>query len=237
MSLKNTREDRIYAKVLADGKIHVTVPEGTEGAVLRNYETSDKKTGSVYELVYTQLVGKITKVGFYVGTYGRSIQVTVQEGDESPVVLSLGVTSNYGEDLMKKLLNIDMNKYVKIVPYSFQDKVTKKQRRGLTVYQKDAENKTIKVENYFWDSEAKKNINGYPAPKKDKITKTNPEGRLSEGKYKIYVAECQEFLIEKITEHFKLDEAEEASSDDDFDKQVEEINNSSEEEVKAPEKF
>ena len=58
------KEDKTYASILADGKIHITVPEGTPEASLRTYETSDGKSGSKWELVYTSIIGKITKVGF-----------------------------------------------------------------------------------------------------------------------------------------------------------------------------
>ena len=34
-----------FISILADGKFHETVKEGTEGAVEREYETSDGKTG------------------------------------------------------------------------------------------------------------------------------------------------------------------------------------------------
>ena len=233
--LKNNREERIFASVLSDGKIRVTVPEGTEGAVLRTYETSDKKTGSKYELVFTELVGKITKVGFREGTYGTSLEITLTKGDETPVVLSLGTASNYGEDAMKKLLNVDLNRAVKIVPFAFDDEKSGKKRKGVTIWQHNVETgKNERVENYFYDKEGKKNINGYPEPKK-KITKSNPEGTLSKDQWKIYFAECREFLMDNVKERFNC-EAETVSEDTslkDFDDMVDEINDS----VEVPEKF
>jgi hypothetical protein len=231
MGLKNTREDKIFASVLADGKIHVTVPEGTEGSVLRTYETSDGKTGSKNEMIYTELFGKIIKIGFFEGDFGKQFQVTVQDGKEKPVCLSLGTASNYGEDMMKKIFNVDMEKYVKIVPFSFEDDKGKN-KKGVTIYQLNEETKKQeRVENYFYDKEKKCNVHDYPEPKKGKVTKANPEGKLTKDQWKIYFAECREFLVEKITEHFKLDEV--AESTDDFDKQVDEINESAE----VPEKF
>jgi|ERR1035437_5403623 hypothetical protein len=203
MSLKKA-EDRTFLSVLADGNIHQTVPEGTKDSVLRKYKTSDGKEGQKTELVYTELIGKITKVDFYEGDYGNQLQLTIVDGEEKPVVLSLGTSSNYGEDMMKKLLNIDLERNVKIVPYSFTDD-KKKMKKGITVYQSDGK-KSEKVKNYFYDDIAKKNIHGYPEPKKLKKP-------LSKDQWKLYFGECREFLVEKITEHFKI-EVKEATTED-----------------------
>ena len=220
--LRNTKEDKIFASILSDGKIHVAVPEGTEGAVLRTYETSDGKTGSKYELLYTELIGKVTKVSFRDGDYGKQFLVEVSSGNDKPTVLALSCASNYGEDLMKKILNVDMARVVKIVPFSFTDDNGKK-KKGVTIYQQDPETKkAVRVENYFYDKEKKENINGYPEPKKGKPTKANPDGKLTKEQWKIYFAECREFLVETITEKLNIEEQEDgefAESDDfkDFD--------------------
>ena len=193
MSLKNTHEDKTFASVLADGKIHVSVPEGTEGALKREYETSDGKVGSKYEFVYTELAGMITKIEFHEGDFGKSLNLTVVDGDEKPVVLTLSTASNFGEDMMKKLLNIDMDLPVILAPYSFVDDKGKN-KRGITVTQEGK-----KIQNYFYDFHKKVNINGYPEPKKSKKP-------LSKDQWKMYFMEARMFLIDTITEHFKLEE-------------------------------
>jgi hypothetical protein len=211
--LKNNREERIYATVLSDGKIRVSVPEGTEGAIKREYETSDKKTGVKYELVFTELIGKVTKVGFREGTYGTNLEITLEKNNETPVVLSLGTSSNYGEDAMKKIFNVDLTKAVKIVPFAFEDDKGKK-KKGVTIWQYNTElGKNERVENYFYDKEAKANINGYPEPKK-KITKSNPEGKLSTDQWKIHFAECREFLMEQVREKFNIGNEQTVSDND-----------------------
>ncbi len=206
--LTPAKDDVIYASVLADGKIHVTVKEETPGAVKREYETSDKKKGVKYELVYSDLIGKITKVSFYEGDYGRQLQVTVTDGDEKPVVLSLSTSSNYGEDLMKKLMNVDLKKTVKIVPYSFVDD-NKKNKKGITIWQDNGKGENVKIGNYFYDPVKKQNINEYPEPKKQKKP-------LSKDQWKLYFGECREFLVEQITEHFKIEVSEDKDGLDDF---------------------
>ncbi|MES2224166.1 MAG: hypothetical protein V4469_04515 [Patescibacteria group bacterium] len=217
MALKNTKEERTFASVLADGKIHVTVPEGTPGSVVRTYETSDKKKGSKTEMVYTELIGKVSKIGFFEGDFGMQLQVTVDDGKNKPVVLSLSTSSNYGEDMMKKLINVDQNKFVKIAPYSFTDD-NGKMKKGITIWQKnDKTGKNEKLQNYFYDAEAKENIHGYPEPKKLKGGK-----KLTKDQWKLYFGECREFLVEKITEHFKIEETQSSVStaDQDFEDMV-----------------
>jgi len=204
MALTNKSDDRKFISILADGKMHMTVPEGTPGAVVRTYETSDGKTGQKTEMTYTELIGFIKGVSFMDGEYGTNFQVTVQDDDGSePICLSLGTASNFGEDFMKKILAVDMEKKVKIVPFSFDDEKTGKKKKGVTIYQKNAEGKSIRVPNFFYDAEVKVNINGYPEPKMPKGKKT-----LSKDEWKAYFMTARLFLIEKITEHFKLGSSE-----------------------------
>jgi hypothetical protein len=218
--LKTSGEDKTYASILSDGRIHITVPEGTEGAVIRKYKTSDGLEGQKTEKVYTEVIGKITGIAFRDGEYGTQLQVDVDDGTNEPVCLSLATSSNYGEDMMKKLMNVDMERTVKIVPFSFKDDKGK-QKRGVTIWQHNPKTKkNEKIQNYFYDAEAKKNINGYPEPKpkKGKTTKD-----FTKENWKLYFGECREFLIDIITEHFKIEKtATTSSADEDFDAMVEE---------------
>jgi len=193
--LNNNKEDKIFASVLADGLIHVTVDEGTEGAKKREYETSDGKNGIKWELVYTDITGIISKIDFFEGDYGVSLQLTIEDGEEKPVILSLSTNSNYGEDAMKKIFNLDLSVPVKIVPYSFIDD-NGKSKKGITFYQND-----VKIKNYFYNEETKENINGYPDPKIPKGKKT-----LSKDQWKLYFMEARIFLIDKVKEYFKIEE-------------------------------
>lgn len=210
MALEKTHEDAIYASVLADGRIHVSVPEGTEGAILRKYETSDKKTGEKWEHIYDQLSGKIKKVDFREGDFGSQLLVTVgDDSGEKPVVLALATNGNYGEDLMKKLLAIDIEQDVTLKPYSFNDDKNKL-RKGISVVQGE-----VKVANYFYDAEKKKNLHGYPVAPKPKGKK----GVVSKDEWKLYFTQVRIFLVDKISEHFKLvaPEDSEAKADKDFE--------------------
>lgn len=188
--------DIIYASVLADGKIHVSVPEGTEGAVLREYETSTGEKGSKWEFVYDRLSGIITGIAFYEGDFGNQLQVTISDGEEKPVMLSLSTASNFGEDLMKKIPAIDFSKKVILSPYAMEDEKTGKIKKGISVIQEDK-----KIQNYFYDFHEKKNINGYPEPKFKVDKKTGENKPFSKDEWKLYFGECRVFLTEYITEH------------------------------------
>lgn len=202
MGLKNNpheREDTIFATILSDGKIHVAVSEDTEGAVKREYETSDGKTGEKWEHVYTELSGMITKIDFREGDYGINLTVVVGDEDEEekPVTLALSTESSFGEDLMKKLPNVDLKKPVKLEPFSFENDKNKKVR-GVTVTQEGKKGEKEKILNFFWDADKKVPANGYPKPP---VAKGKP---LTKSQWRKYFSEAREFLIEDLTERFHI---------------------------------
>lgn len=202
MALKNNKSNDKFVSILSDATMRLVVPEGTEGAVKRDYETSDGKTGTKHELVFTELSGFIKEISFYDGDFGKLIQLKVEDGDEEPVVLSLGTATNFGEDIMKKLPNIDLEKRVTLSPYSFEDKETKKNHRGISIKQDDQ-----KIESFYYDKAKKKNINGYPDTKfKSK--------KVSSDDWKLYFLNARVFLIEDITKRFKI--VEKTGKDNDF---------------------
>jgi hypothetical protein len=206
MALKNVeRQDGKFVSILADGKMHLNVPEGTPGAIKREYETSDGKKGTKNELVFTELSGLIKKINFWDGDYGKLLQVTVEDGEEEPVVLSVSTESNFGEDLMKKLPNVNLEKPVTIVPFAFEDDKGKK-KRGITVYQDDE-----KIESFYYDREDKKNIHGFPTPDVPAKMKKSVHSKF----WKAYFTEAREFLIEDITKRLKIEDSVE---DDDLKK-------------------
>lgn len=213
------RDNTIYATVLAsDGKIRVAVPEGTEGSIKREYATDeDKKSGNdkkgilsgvKHEMVYTELSGVITEMKFHDGDYGTNLQIVVTDPDadedEKPVTLSLSTESNFGEDVMKKLPNINLKKPVTFTPYSFDNDRGKKVR-GITIVQGEK-----KIENFYIDGD-KKPINGYPKAPTPKAGKsiTTPQWRK-------FFAEAREFLMEDLVERDLVKEAGESDADKDY---------------------
>lgn len=172
----------------SDGTLRLTVPEGTEGAVYREYETSDGKKGSKWELIFKSLCGKITNMQMFEGDYGKNLLVTLAyTGGEDTI--SFNTTTPFGEDFMKKLPNINLDEFVTIAPYNFTDD-NGKVRKGVTVTQGD-----VKLSNYFYNPEEKKNLHGYPEPDGD-------TGRYDKDDWKIYFTQCRKFLVKNVEEKF-----------------------------------
>lgn len=203
--LKNTQNTDKFLSILSDGTMRLSVPEGTEGAVKREYETSDGKTGTKYELVYTELSGTISKIAFWDGDFGKLLQLTVTDGEEDPIVLSIGTASSFGEDIMKKLPAIDLLQPVVIAPYAFEDDKGKK-RKGVTLKQGDK-----KIESFYYDKETKKNTNGLP----DVVLKK----KMTSDDWKMYFLSVRLFLIDDLSKRFNLENTEAVA-----DKKFEEFN-------------
>lgn len=157
---KNSKQsDKTFLTILADGKFHQQVEEGTEGAVKR--EIKDKFTNEVtdtkFELLHDSVKGIITEVSIQEGEYGKNLQITIDTE-----IVSLGTKSSFGEDMLKKLPSIDLSKEVTLTPYSFLPKGEENKKKGVTVYQDG-----VKVGSYYYDAENKVSINGCPEPEND----------------------------------------------------------------------
>lgn len=189
--INNKAENRKYITILADGKLHMTVPEGTEGATMRHYELKDGTKGSKLELVFTEVSGIITNINLKDGNYGQMLEATITDAanGEDPVVLSVGVNSNFAEDLMKKLPNISLTLPVRLVPFSFTDDKGKA-RKGITVYQDQ-----VKVESYYHESGTFNPLNGYPSPQKDQKLMKKPD-------WKKFYGVANDFLVEETRKRF-----------------------------------
>lgn len=197
MALNNTRANKNFVSILSDGTIRMTVPEFTEGSVTREYETSDGKTGTKHEMVYTELVGMITKVAFFDGDFGKLLQLTIVDGEDEPVILSVGTESNFGEDLMKKLPGVDLSLPVRIAPYSMTTD-NGKTKKGVSIYQTPHEfSDEVKIKSYFYDEENKVNLHGFP-----EIPAGHGKKPVSKEQWKMYFLEARIFLIDFIEKMF-----------------------------------
>jgi cellulose biosynthesis protein BcsQ len=177
------REEVTYFQVGANGDIRLTVPEGTAGSVRREYEDRETKEVKVkYELIYTDIDGMIGDITIMSGKFGDNLIIPLKDTTTGEVLcLSLGVTSNFGEDFMKKMPNIDYTKPVKLIPYSFTtDKG--KTKKGITIYQD-----SIKISDHFHDAQGI-NTNGLPVPEGDTKKYTKDD-------WKIYYLTARKFLI------------------------------------------
>ena len=186
--------EEIYKKknyfYIINGTWRQIVSQDHPEAVRRDWEATDGKKGTKYEREVTALFGKILEIAFIEGDYGTNINITLDPNEDgiSPI-LSLSASGREGEDFMKKLPNINLDKEVKLRPFNF-DGENGNEVRGLEILQQDeADNFTVKITNFFRDNEKKLNLNGIPTPPKenDEMTKAD---------WKIYFLQVNQFLIE-----------------------------------------
>jgi len=201
MARKQATSSQNFLNILGStGKWHLTVPLGTEGSVVRDYETSDGKKGSKNELLFDAVGGKIIDMEIREGDYGTNIILAVMHEDGVDH-LSFATASPFGEDLMKKFPNIDLKEEVEFSPFNFIDEKGKN-RRGLSV--KQGENK---IENYFTKEVKSKKGEGTIKEADhglEKIALPKPKGKagkISKEQWKMYFASIREFLLDYTQEH------------------------------------
>jgi len=180
----------------SDGSLRLTVPEGTEGAVKREYTVTDEKTKeettkTKNEIVFKALSGKVSNVSFADTKFGTLLQITITD-EEGDLTISTNASNNFGIDLMKKLPAMDFSKDYRLSPFSFEgDKG--KAIKGVSISEGIEQDKEApKVTNFFWDG--KKDINGFPTPKGD-------TEKYTKNKWKAYFGEVEDFLIEYTKEN------------------------------------
>ncbi len=204
MGLQNTRENKTFASILADGKFHVTVTQDTEGAVLRKWKLKDGTEGEKWELVYDTLEGIITSIYFRDGDYGNQLHIVIEGVD-----LSMGVDSNFATDFMRKLPSVKIEENVTLKGYSFEDKETKKPKRGITVLQNEE-----KIQNYFYDADKKKALHDFPS-----FTATEAK-KFDTDDWKMHFMKVRKFLVAHTTKNHLIEAektAQETRADKDFD--------------------
>lgn len=196
MELKtNTQSaDKTFLTILSDGKFHQRVDENTEGAVARTYkkdilDSKGKKTGeeedvTVHDLVFSEATGMITNMYFLKGQFGENLIVEI----DNDGAISFNSNQSYGEQLLRKLPNIDLSKPVTLAPYNFAK--NGKSNKGVTVIQ-DGE----KLQDYYFDYENKKSQNGLPEPK------VKADGSVN---WTIYFETVKEFLQEQVQPIFEV---------------------------------
>lgn len=151
----NKPTNKQYVSII-NGTIRERSYEGAEGSVKRDIELKDGTKTFKWEIIYKDIEGIIEDINIKKGgEYGDNIEITIDG-----VTLSIGVKTNYGTDLMKKLPEIDLTQSVKLVPYSFTDD-NGKLRKGITVWQN---NKKIPSYFHIMDGKKMKSIHGFPVP-------------------------------------------------------------------------
>lgn len=177
-------DKRVYLSI-ADGKLRRKSDAGDPEAKRR--EIIDKKTKAItikYEKVYDFIEGVIESLEFYEHEqYGTFINIGI-EG----VIVSLNTASKYGQSFMVRFPNIQIDKPVKIIPYSFEDSKNKDNViQGLNVYQGEK-----KLEDYYYDAANKKSKNGILDDTQEEKEKYDSDD------WKFFFAKRRKFLIAEI---------------------------------------
>ncbi len=187
--LTPAKSNERYIYILSDGILRENVGENVEGAIKRDWETKDGKKGTKWERTYAQLEGYIADIKFDEGEYGKQLQLTVVD-EGFRVVLTLPVAQNFGEDVLKKLPNVDFSQRISFVPYSF---ITddKKLKKGVNLYQGDK-----KVFSHYYipskiEGEKGTIVNGYPEPSGDEEDADD---------WKAYFTKARKFMIKEVEE-------------------------------------
>lgn len=164
---KIENNNRYYSVV--EGTFRVQVPQDHEDAIRRDWTSKDGKTsGTKYEKHVRALFGTIEGMTLQDGEFGKNLNIHLDpnEDGETPVI-SLSVANRYGEDLLKKLPNLQKGVEYRFMPYAFTPEDKDTEVRGISVSTKNDEGKfEDKVLNFFWDASLNEGrggvTNGYP---------------------------------------------------------------------------
>jgi len=183
MSREETRtSNKIYYQVF-DGAFRTRVRSDFPDAI----ERINKNGKQVFEREVNVLVGQIENVAFEDSDFGQRLVITLDANEEGkhPIV-TFGVESKDGRDVMKKLPALDITKEVEFAPYKWTPEGEDKPRSGITISQANVEGDMSKVENFFWDAEKKVYKPEFPTIDWD---------TASDSQKKIYKIQRDEFLV------------------------------------------
>jgi hypothetical protein len=193
--------NKLYLSIVG-GALRQSVPEGTPGAIRRDWEAGGEK-GVKHEIVFKAYSGKITNVYFYDGeSNGRkfsNLNIVLDENEDGKKpVISVGLGTRYASDILKKLPNVDFEKEVRIRPYAFTPEGEDKTVTGVEITQPDNMGGfTDKIDSYFHfqDGAGKwKPKNGFPVPEGD-------TGDYTSDDWKLFYLQVRRFLVAYTKEH------------------------------------
>lgn len=213
MAKLETRSQVKFAKILADGNLHIQAEDPkAEGVVARKVEKSDGTEVVYMEHVYNSISGKITSLEVKDGDFGRNLYIAI----DNEIVVSAGTSNSFGLELLKKIPNIDVAKEVTIAPYSFTDE-NGRSVKGVNVYQDGA-----KVFSFFQEGTGKdtKNLHGYPDVDEAKKPEKTEKTKWSKFWQK-YFDDVEEFLVEYVQKNHTI--AYEEAKDEPAEIKVEDV--------------
>ena len=194
------RDNKIFAKITADGIVRIPTSETDPEAVTREVELSDGAKKTYHELEKKGIQGKIESIEFKETDYGKMLNITfaLEEGQRNQIVLGLSAGNNFATSFMERLPNLDLSREISLSPWAMEK--NGKSTKGMVVWQtpKDAEEGTakVKVPSFFKtpyvEGTRSKLLNNYPAPEGD--------GKgFDKDDWKMYFTTVKKFLI-KFTE-------------------------------------
>ena len=168
-----------YLRVI-QGNFAQTVDKETSGAKRREYKTKDDGVGEKWELHFMNWEGVIQDITFRSSDYGEQCNIFFEDA-----IITLSTNDRYFSDLACKIFNADLKKPILLHPYDMETQDGRK--RGLSMKQ-DGE----KLINHFYDFDKKENLHGFP--------EVDNERKSKDTYWKIYFAEVEEFLVDKVKE-------------------------------------
>lgn len=206
MSIGTPRQDNIYFRPCADGKIvkKITQDEYEErsrkpGDNVRQRDwVAGNNSGTAYEEVYSNVKGRIISINFREhDEYGRSIELLLRNDSGDEGIFSCQTSQGYGMSLMEALSDpsLDLDKPVTISAYSREK--DGKVRKTIYVSQGEGKGENLKSPFRSWNDDTKTfDISGgYPV--------VNEKEKKKFGKdywSKRYFPEVEVFLVDYITE-------------------------------------
>ncbi len=181
--IQHEGKSKIFYQVF-NGKFSTKVPEGTQGALDR----INKKNVRVWERQVPSLAGRIENIEIEASDFGKQLKITLDANQQgSNPVLSFGVESKDGRDILKKLPGVDFEQEVCFTPYRFIPEGETQEKSGITITQPNEDGDfTRKIGNYFFDPIKKAFTHDFPTVNWDDAT---------ESEQKIYKIKRDEFLM------------------------------------------
>lgn len=189
MSTEQTRNNSYRYYYVIDGSFRTLVPKDHPEAVVRVWE-KDGKTGEKPEKHVQALFGQVVGLDIKSGDYGKVLNIYLDQNEDGETpVMSFGVETRYGDDMLKKVPHLKENTEYRFLPFSFTPEGKDKKKSGISVNTKDAEgNYTERVLSFFFDG--KQNINGYP-----EATEEDKED------WAFYYKKANKFMVKYAEEH------------------------------------
>ena len=182
MTSKVEKGNVLYLSVVGGNMVEAS-EEGVEGAVKREYETSDGTKGTKWEILHKNLTGHLTTITFDDSKYGERAILKFQNGEDK-AQLSFPTDSKYFADFAKKAPNLDLSKEISINVYDFEPEEGKR-LTGVSLKQ-DGD----KVDNYYWDG--KKTLHGMPEVSKEERKEYDSDD------WKMFFLKVKKFLKKKV---------------------------------------